>query len=223
MPALPAVPKTLKIALSVIDSVNRQLLTRFFLTYTGTSPTATEMNAFCASVSTSWNDNLSGLVNVARSLDEVQGVDLNSDTGAEGISTSTVAGARSGDETTAETSFVISYEIARRYRGGHARGYHPFGSMGDIINATTWGTTLQGEVASGWAAFMSENVGAGWSGAGTLHQANVSYYSGFTVVTSPTTGRARNVPTPRVAPRIDPVTAYAFRLPIGTQRRRMGL
>jgi hypothetical protein len=70
-------------------------------------------------------------------------------------------------------------------------------------------------------AFFAALEAAVWSGASSLAQVNVSYYKGFTVVTSPTTGRARNVPTLRSAPVVDAVTAQAVRTSIGTQRRRI--
>jgi hypothetical protein len=49
---------------------------------------------------------------------------------------------------------------------------------------------------------------------------NVSYYNGFTVVTNPTTGRARNVPTLRGTPVVDTVTGIVARVQVGSQRRR---
>jgi hypothetical protein len=61
---------------------------------------------------------------------------------------------------------------------------------------------------------------AGWAGAGTLSHVSLSYFSGFTVITSPTTGRARNVPTVRSSPLIDPVVTLKTQTSIGTQRRR---
>lgn len=221
MAALPVVPKTLKLAVSVLDDAGRQLLSRVFITYTGTAPTAGQLNTFCAAVATAWGSDLKSLVIPSRTLDLVEAVDLSSVTGASGFASPSTAGTRSGGELPADASMVISYEIVRRYRGGHARGYWCFGAATDLLDASNWSSTFLTAVGTGWAAFIAAVEAAGWSGAGTLTHSNISQYEGFDVVTDPITHRARNVPQVRVPPLIDTVTSYVYRPRIGSQRRRL--
>jgi hypothetical protein len=118
-------------------------------------------------------------------------------------------------------SVVSSYTIQRRYRGGHPRGYWPFGVTTDLQNDVDWTAAFVTACNTGFSTFFTALFAAGWTGAGTLTQVNVSYYDGFTVVVSPTTGRARNVPTLRVSPVQDTILIVACKVSIGTQRRRI--
>jgi hypothetical protein len=115
---------------------------------------------------------------------------------------------------------VASYEISRRYRGGHPRGYWRFGTVTDLTDSRDWSNTAVTAFGSGLNAYFTAIFGDGWTGAGTLSHVNVSFYSGFTVVTNPRTGRASNVPTVRGTPITDAVTSIIIRPNIGTQRRR---
>lgn len=221
MPALPATPKTLRVAVSALDDAGRQIMSRLYVTYTGAAPTAAQLNTFCATLATSWGTNLKALVSTHLTLDEIEATDLSSSTGAVGIANPSTAGTRTGNPVPISSAFVVSYEINRRYRGGHPRGYWCFGTSNDLATEAIWSTTLQTAVVTGWAAFITSIGAAGWAGAGTLFHSNVSYYDGFTAVENMITHRWRNVPNVRVAPVIDAVVSYVYRLPIGSQRRRL--
>jgi hypothetical protein len=155
-------------------------------------------------------------------LTQIESEDLTSATGAVDTSVESVVGSRAGSALPSSTSLVSSYTIARRYRGGHPRAYWPFGADSDLLSETQWTSAFPTACDTGINAYFAALVAAGWSGAGTLTHVNVSYYEGFTVVTNPITGRARNVPTLRVSPVVDLVTAVHSRSSIGTQRRRLG-
>jgi len=70
------------------------------------------------------------------------------------------------------------------------------------------------------ATFNADVPGYVVPGITTLAEVNVSYYAGFTLHTG-TTGRVRNVPTPRAVPLVDPVTSQITRAGIGQVRRRL--
>jgi hypothetical protein len=220
MPALPAASKVLRVALSGIGTSPEVWLTRFYIQYTGTAPTAAQLATFDGAISTAYNTNIKPLVNTGTRLTQIASTDLSSSTGAVDVSTVSILGTRAGDTLPAQVCTVVSYTIARRYRGGHPRGYWPLGVFADQQSAVSWSSTFLTAVNTGVNALFTAIAAAGWTGAGTLSQVNVSYYSGFTVVTNPTTHRARNVPTVRVSPVIDPVTAIHAQASIGTQRRR---
>lgn len=220
MPALPDVPGVLKVALSGTLFKGNEWLSRYYLSYTGTAPTVTQLGTFNAALITSFGTNLKSLMNNENSLTQVESIDLTSPTSAVATTSASVAGTRGTAILPAQIATVVSYEIARRYRGGHPRGYWPFGVETDLGQEQAWTPTYIGLVNTGWTAFLASNTTTPWSGAGTVAQCNVSYYKGFTVITNPVTGRARNVPTLRVSPVVDAVTAFVTRASPGTQRRR---
>lgn len=223
MPALPVVPKTLRVALQFASSLESQpIVTRFFTTYTGSAPAVADLDTFCGAVGSAVADTLIGFIHQDYTLQLVEAVDLTSALSASGAAIPAVAGELTGGILPADTAMVVSYEILRRYRGGHPRGYWPFGDDTELETQDTWNPTFIADVQPGIVRFFGEVNEAGWSGAGLLTQSNVSFKQGFTVVISPTTGRARNVDTDRAEALIDTVTSYIARAGIGSQRRRLG-
>lgn len=189
--------------------------------YTGTAPTAANLSTFNTAANTAWTGNLKGECGSEIVLTQIESTDLTSALGAQAVTGVSNAGNRSGGLIPSSACMVTSYEIARRYRGGHPRGYWPFGTDTDVSTELVWAGAFLTSINSSLPAFIAALVAAVWSGGGTLSQVNVSYYHGFTVVTDPVTGRARNKPTLRVSPTIDAVTSIVARASIGTQRRRL--
>lgn len=220
MPALPAAAGVVRLAMKGTTGTV-PWLSRVFLHYSGTPPTAAQLNTFTALAITSYGTNLKSLAYGGVVLSECDATDLTSATGAVGISTGSTAGTRAGTAIDSAACAVISYEIARRYRGGHPRGYWPFGVANDLNATNAWSAAFVTACNTGFNNWIAALVAGGWAGAGTIAQVNVSYYNGFTVVTNPITHRARNVPTLRVSPTIDTVTAILTRPSVGTQRRRI--
>ena len=222
MPPLPVVPQTIKCDLVFTIGVDLTALTRFYVTYTGSAPDAAELNTFAGAIGTAWVDELKAYTDDSSSLDAVYTVDLSSATSPQGAAGVGVAGTRGAAFLSADSAVVITYDQTRRYRGGHARGYWRLGVEGDLLNAQEWTTAFIGDVLTQIEAFFAAVLAAGWSGAGSLSQSQVSYFEGFTVVISPTTGRARNVPTKRVSALVNSITGYVVRPRVGSQRRRLG-
>lgn len=221
MAALPNVSKVVKVALVMEDGINTDIVTRFYIRYSGSAPSPADLDTFAADVKSAWQANIAGDVNSELSLIRVECTDLSTLTSAVGLWTGVQAGTATGVPVPVDSAVVVSYTIARRYRGGHPRGYWSAGEGIDLDNPQRWTPDFIGAFQTSIEAFFSAVIGAGWSGAGTLDHVNVSYFAGFTVITSPTTGRARNVPTLRGTPIVDPVVALVARLRIGTQRRRL--
>jgi hypothetical protein len=220
MPPLPSVSKVLRLDWKFTTGTDIDVLNRIFVEYSGTAPTNTQLNTFCGVMHTAWDTNLRGLTPSSDVLVLKTAVDLSSPTAAIGEDNTTDTGNRTGTALTAAECLVVSHEVQRRYRGGHPRTYWHWGVAADLSNTNTWSNTFTGAVAGDWASAIVAVLAGGWSGAGTLTHVNVSYYKGFTLVTSPTTGRGRNVPTLRAAPVVDPITSYVIRPYVGSQRRR---
>lgn len=221
MPPLPAVSKVIKVVLQIKNSDGRIGITRFFIQYSSTAPTNAQLNTFCGAVATAWNTNLAAITDAHWTLIEVTAEDLSSSTGAIGLWTGSDAGTLNVSPLPGNIAFVIAYQIARRYRGGHPRGYWILGDGSKLNDDRTWTNAFVTLVSTDHGAFMTAVLAAGWTGAGTLTHVNVSYFLGFSVVTNPVTHRARNVPVLRGTPVVDAVTGYAYRNALGTQRRRI--
>ena len=196
-------------------------MTRFYISYTGSVPTAAELVTFAGLLVTGYGFWMLPYTDESTTLTGATCIDLSSDTGAEGSATADDAGSLAGTVLPADACCVIGYEIARRYRGGHPRGYLRLGVGASMENAQTWSSAFLADVLTAIDGLFSAIAGDGWSGAGTVAHVNVSFYEGFTVVTNPTTHRARNVPTVRGTPLVNTVTSYAPRVDIGSQRRRI--
>lgn len=222
MAALPNVPKTVRLAVVHYSDGGSDMVSRFFIRYSGSVPSVGDLQVLVDNVVAAWAANMISAVAAASGLSRVDGVDLNSSTGAQATLADVVAGTRAGGELPADVALVASYEINRRYRGGHPRGYWPFGTESDLLDQAHWDPTPLAAFQTAVDGFFTDVVAGGWGGAGTLTHVNVSYYNGFHVVTNPVTGRARNVPLVRSSPTIDLVTATIARARLGTQRRRLG-
>jgi hypothetical protein len=219
MPALPAAPKVIRVICRQVLQDDNDVLNRYYLSYSGTAPTSAQLSTFCGSVATAWGVDISPLQNTNITLVEVSAEDLSSATSAVGTVAVSVPGTRGGATLSAAACVVVNFDIARRYRGGHPRIYLWAGSETDIQTVGTWKAAFLAAVQSGWVAFTTAVEAAGWAGAGTIEQVNVSFYEGFDNFTYPS-GRTRPRPRVRLAPIIDAVVAIAARAIIGSIRRR---
>ncbi len=213
-------PGVIRVALIGKFGGDSDVVTRHYIHYSGTAPTAAQLNTFATSVATAWATNVKALAETSYTLLSVACEDLTSSTAAVGSALSGVAGTNAGGNLPAEACVVVSYSIARRYRGGHPRGYWAIGAQSNITASLEWDPTWLGTVTTDLNAYFAALIAAGWAAAGTLTQVNVSFYSGFTPVRNPITGRYRNVPNLRGAPVVDTITALTPRARVGSQRRR---
>jgi len=220
MPALPSVPKGLKVVVHFDDHVNLNIISRMFMQYTGSAPDNAALDTFCHSLYDDWVTSMIGLSGATIDFNGITALDLSSSIGAEGSFFDGNPGTRAGHPLPIDSAFVTSYEIARRYRGGHPRGYWPFMVSEDLENAQKFANASAAEVGTSFTAWRDAARGHVWSGGGTLGFVNISYYSGWTIVNRGTPPRAFNVPTVRGTPLVDAVTTFIPRTRVGTQRRR---
>jgi len=218
---LPDVNKVIRVACSGHISTNNPWVSRFYLSYSGSAPTPGDLTDFCDTVIAAWSAGVNDLCDGATHLSQVDVIDLTTVSSATAEVVSDVAGDRAGGNVPADLCAVVSYTIARRYRGGHPRGYWPFGVTEDFDTTYTWSSDFTAEVDTILGIFFSSLTSGGWGGSGELNHVNVSYYAGFTVVTDPITGRARNVPDVKPTPDVDLVSGIVTRASMGTQRRRL--
>jgi hypothetical protein len=154
------------------------------------------------------------------SLTGVQVLDLSTATGGVGEHFQATAGTSSSGIPTAATCTLINYVIARRYRGGKPRSYFPFGGPGDQATRQTWSATYTTSVTSLLSTYFNSVINQTAGSTTITAHVNVSYYSGFTVVTNPITGRAKNVSKVRTTPLVDNIQSWSVQVHPSSQRRR---
>lgn len=220
MPALPAVSKVIRVEYGFTIGEDLGALCREFFQYTGAGASGTDLATLCGNIGASFADQLAADMTADRILETVTITDLTSDTAPQAFAVVDVPGTNADTKLPASAAVLQSFEIDRRYRGGHPRTYWPFGGEADMQDAQTWTTDFVSVVGTDLAAHFAE-----WSadlvpGITTVAPVNVSYYAGFTVHEG-TTGRARNVSTPRPVPVVDAITSYITRVGIAQIRRRL--
>lgn len=222
MPALPSVPKVLQLAIQTeLSDDNYKAINRVHFAYTGTAPSPAQLDSFATTVLTAFASALVPSMGNNKSITMVNAIDLSSPTAAVGEASGANIGTLAGLPLSDDDAMVMSATVARRYRGGHPRSYLLVGDSTKLDTGHTWDSTFLAAVQTAWAGFITAVEGAGWAGAGTLSPVNVSYYEGFTNLTSPA-GRNYNVPKLRVGgPVVDAITTYVARALLGTQRRRL--
>lgn len=221
MPALPAVPQVIRIAMVGSFSLDLDVVWRFYMAYTGTAPTDANLVTFAGSVGNAWNTDIASLTPDQYTLTGVDCIDLTSATAAVGQAVVSHAGTRGTGANPASAAALVNLKIARRYRGGKPRLYIPAGVNNDVSSAQTWTTAFQTAMNTGFTNFITAVEGAAWSGGTLSGQVNVSYYEGHASVQNPVTLRWRNYSLVRGTPITDPILAIGTNIKIGTQRRRI--
>lgn len=221
MPSPPVAPNVLRVRFGFTVGEDVNALSALHFKWSGTAPTAAACAAIASDMQGDFATFAEPLMDESTKLTSTIVQDLTSSTGAEGEFTGTDAGTRSGDELPAEAAALWNHRISRRYRGGKPRSYWPFGVESDLEDRQTWASAFVSAVETGWGTFLT-NVAGRPSHDGVVVGAlcSLSIYEGFTVVTNPITGRARNVPTYRSSAIIDPIVSGSLNIRVGSQRRR---
>lgn len=219
MPALPSPGKVIKCRFQYTDGSDANILNTVHFSYTGTVSSA-DLTTIAGSLGTAFGSDMKSYMVSRLTLANITLTDLSSDTGAEVETPINIAGTNTGMDLPSSTCIVLKGIIARRYRGGHPRIYWTGLPSNDLSSPNVWSTTAAGNLVSAWESVLAAFTSAPPSDLGTVAQVNVSYYNGFTVVTSPTTGRTRNVPKLRETPVVDVITSWGYNPKIAAQRRR---
>lgn len=219
MPALPAVPKVIRVDMLQAIGNDPRGKDRFYLQYTGAGGVIADLTTLGNTISASWNTNLAPLYTSFSSLSSLLLTDLTSASSPQVTNGTAHAGTRAGTQLSNAVCAIVRCKIARRYRGGHPRHYLAAGVSGDLAQSNAWTVAFQSALTTGWTNFISGAIAAPPASLTGLAEVNVSYFSGFTNKVFPS-GRTRPVPTLRVSPVVDSVVSYSVNPIIGSQRRR---
>lgn len=217
-PPLPASP-CLRVRLDYTQGDGLKGGSRFYLTYAGSAPSASNCVTIAGDIAAAWNTNLAPLINEAWALTEIDVLDIATDSGASGVWTGSDSGSRSGSGFAAAVATNIEFEIARRYRGGKPRMFMPPGVITDELDSSHFNTAYVSAAQTGIVAFFTAVQAISVGAVGALSHVNLSYYKGFTNIPN-SSGRERAVPTYRDTALVDSVTGYVVKALMGSQRRR---
>lgn len=178
----------------------------FHLSYSGGVPTSTQLNTVASQVLSAYSTQFAPLMVGQLSVTECTVADLTSDTSAIGSAAATTVGTATGAALSFQAAAVISWTIARRYRGGHPRSYIPGAAVTDMNSLTTWTPTYTGALQTAATAFRA-SMNALVVGSTSFTMVTVSYFTGKVM-------RPQGLPFPIIANQVHPR--------IDTQRRRLG-
>lgn len=217
-PPLPASPC---VRCRLIWNVNGVTLggSRLYFSYSGSAPTGANCTTLAGDIASAWNSHIVPLYDDQTALQEVDVLDIATDSGLSGQWTGSYPGAKTTNHLPQYVATNVEFGIARRYRGGKPRMYLPPGVATDQGTAMAWGATYIAAVNSGVAAFTAAIEALSIGAMGTLTHVNLSYYKGFTNHTT-TSGREKAVPTYRDAALLDTITGYSCKAEMSTQKRR---
>lgn len=218
MPALPAVPKVVKISIKMALQADLDVLNHFFYQYTGTLSQA-DAQTWCNAINTAWGTDVQPSFVTEDSHVSTTLTDLTSATAPVATAAGSVSGSAASPGLAAGSAMVVSFHLARRYRGGHPRIYLAGLPAAALFTPQQWTAAEIAGITSDLTTFRAAVVSGTPAGAGSSSQVNVSYFQGFTNHTFPS-GRTRPIPTLRATPLVDSVTGFTINPKVGSQRRR---
>jgi hypothetical protein len=190
--------------------------------YAGAAPSASDMQAIASSIRQAWQAGPLLSQGSFCTLTQVKVIDLSKPDSPVGINAGSFPGTAGGGQLPASTCVLITFSVARRYRGGKPRTYLPIGTDSDLQTPTAWLPASVTNFDTHWTTYSGQVGQISWAGGNISGLVNVSYYSGGTwVPREPPTGRTVRVPTPRHPPLKESLTGHAVSSTPGSQRRRL--
>lgn len=222
MPTKPAVADAIKFQIFGLQDGVKPWANQFFFHWSIGGPiNAADLLTVVTAVDTAWNANMPPVLVDEVTKETVVGTALDSSSAPVASFGSSTPGSLNVNGMGAGSAFIVSRQIARRYRGGHSRVYICGLDPSETNDhQDEFDPSVVAGIAARWVAV--ENAAAtALTGVGKTDReaVSISYYDGFTNVLYPS-GRYHAVPTLRVTPLIDPIVLYKGRTQIGSQRRR---
>lgn len=154
MPPLPAAPQVVEV--KVVGTINSVPWANIFhLQYTGTAPSAAQLDTLSSGVMNAWGTNFAPLVNTGVSLTGATSTDLTNALAAQGSASGTTAGSRAGTGLSNAAAACITWKINMRYKGGHPRTYIPATVSSDITSGRLFTDTYVTALTSAAGTFRT--------------------------------------------------------------------
>lgn len=142
MAPLPPVPNVLRI-LHKGTYQGAPWLVGIHVRYTGARPNSGQIDAACGSIASAWNTHLALLHATTVSLQRVEGYDLSAPDAANGFTSTSYTGTKSGTPQPVSLAAVMSMKVNYRWRGGHIRSYWPASVGGDLQSGRLWASSFK--------------------------------------------------------------------------------
>lgn len=218
MPALPAVANIAKIQLHHTYGTDSNVVNTFHCRFTG-STTEASLNAWALAINTAWSAHLAPLITSLCTLNTVAIEDLTSNVSATGSDITNSPGLGTAGGVPAQVCLVMSFQINRRYRGGHPRQYIAGLTPAELQDEDHWTTATINNWEAAYTLFQ-QTVSQFSSGVTTATQiVSLSYVAGHTWEQD-TRGNWHKMPIYRPSPLVDVVNGYIAQPLVGTIRRR---
>lgn len=221
MAPLPDAPRCVSLDAHFTIGDDTHVMSRLHFQFSGT-PVQADRSSLASLAASQWSvaGGLNAMMANDRSLTSFVVTSLDDPTATQGVWTGTTVGTLSSSAgLPADASVVVAYAIARRYRGGHPRGYWPLLGNAQQASPQSFRTDSVADLQARFRSWVNALTAATYTG-GTLQQVNISYYQGSTWHQKPN-GNWVRIATRRTTPIIEPVLAQNVRTHIGTQRRRL--
>lgn len=221
MPALPNVPKVLRVRVLGVEGSDTSLGTHQTFQYSGTAPTVAQLTTLGGAIASAWNVDIAPLVTPDFQLNEILIQDLSSATSAVAAVATSHLGTRAGGNLPQNVAFSAQYQTTLRRRGGRWHGQWRMGSIADMATTQTWTGTFVTSALNGIQAFINAVDAAVWAGGGALSHVGVQYYGPPNRTVTSSSGRVRTVSSLLATPVVYPVVGYGAFPRLGSMRRRL--
>lgn len=221
MPTLPSVASVLKIGLVWQIGSDLEAFTNIHAHYSGTAPDNASCAVIAQAVHTSVVSHLQSHMTTNRAIIFVRVTDLTTPSSGIGEYHSGILGTSGGAPLPDSIGMLARHTIARRYRGGKPKSFTPLGAATDLDPSGDFNAAALATVNTAWVAFWASLITITNAGTSLDRMVSISYFSGSTWQPHPPpANKTVRVPTLRVAPVIDDITATALSPRPGSQRRR---
>jgi hypothetical protein len=218
MPALPNVPNVARIQLHHTLGTDSNVVNSLHCRFSGTT-SESSLNEWALAVNTAWVAHLAPELSPNLILNSVEITDLTSTSSATGSDIQNSPGTAATGSVPAQVAMIISYQINRRYRGGHPRQYLAGLPTGALQDEDHWLTSVINAWEAAYTLFATSVAAFSGSGTTASQIVSLSYVAGHTWEQDQR-GNWHKIPTYRSSPLIDVVNGYIAQPIVGTQRRR---
>src|SRR5208282_1521672 len=131
---------------------------RLYFGYSGSAPTGPNCVTLASDMAAAWASHISPIMGSNVVLNEVDVLDIATDSGASGQWSGSDAGGNSAPFLPWNVATNVEFGIGRRYRGGKPRMYLPPLTASGLADQRSWNSGSVTSVNTGVAAFFAEIV-----------------------------------------------------------------
>jgi hypothetical protein len=212
MPALPFTDRGLKIAITGTygSGVWANIL---HAQYTAGTPVPVDLNTLAAQFALAWSTLQGPVVSTGVVITQTLVIDTASATGASGVDSTPRSALGAPPAAVANVAMVLSWHIARRYRGGHPRNYLTGIVESAFLDQQHWVHATANAAGTRGNTFIATINALTTPSTGLITFGNWSYFKGHD---------AAGKPILRPVPVFDRILSCSVDFRIDTLRRRLG-